>query len=44
MIPTRKINSNKIKEKLGWECKTSLKTGLSIAYDWYLNNQNEFKK
>ena len=44
MIPTRKIDSNKIKEKLGWECKTSLKTGLSIAYDWYLNHQNEFKK
>jgi dTDP-D-glucose 4,6-dehydratase len=42
MIPTRKIDSNKIKEKLGWEAKTSLTTGLSLAYNWYTENKNEF--
>jgi GDP-L-fucose synthase len=43
MIPTRKIDSNKIKEKLGWEAKTSLEEGLSNAYKWYLENIEEFK-
>lgn len=43
MIPTRKINSNKIKEKLGWEAKTTIQNGLRLAYDWYLQHKNEFK-
>jgi GDP-L-fucose synthase len=42
MIPTRKINSNKIKNKLGWEAKTSLEDGLKIAHDWYIQNKEEF--
>ncbi len=42
MIPTRKIDSNKIKEKLGWEAKTSLSEGLEKAYEWYNENKNEF--
>ena len=43
MIPTRKIDSNKIKDKLGWEAKTTIQNGLRLAYDWYLEHQNEFK-
>lgn len=43
MIPTRKIDSNKIKEKLGWQATTSLAIGLKMAYDWYNENKNEFK-
>lgn len=43
MIPVRKINSNKIKHKLGWEAKTPLEDGLKIAYDWYIQNKEEFK-
>lgn len=43
MIPTRKIDSNKIKNKLGWESTTSLESGLKIAYEWYLKNKEEFK-
>jgi GDP-L-fucose synthase len=43
MIPVRKIDSNKIKNKLGWEAKTHITDGLLKAYDWYLKNQKEFK-
>lgn len=43
MIPTRRIDSNKIKEKLGWEAQTNLSEGLMKTYMWYLENQNEFK-
>jgi len=43
MIPTRKIDSNKIKNKLDWEAKTKLEDGLKIAYNWYKENKNEFK-
>jgi GDP-L-fucose synthase len=42
MIPTRKIDSNKIKEKLGWESTTSLNDGLKKAYDWYNQHKEEF--
>lgn len=42
MIPTRRIDSNKIKEKLGWESKTTIQNGLRLAYDWYLEHKNEF--
>jgi len=43
MIPTRKIDSNKIKEKLGWEATTSIEDGLTSAYNWYKKHENEFK-
>lgn len=43
MIPTRKIDSNKLKNKLGWESTTPLEVGLKIAYEWYLQNKEEFK-
>lgn len=42
MIPTRKIDSNKIKDKLGWQATTSLAIGLKKAFDWYKENKNEF--
>jgi GDP-L-fucose synthase len=43
MIPTRKIDSNKIYNILGWKATTPLKDGLKLAYDWYLEHKNEFK-
>ena len=43
MIPTRKIDSFKIYDKLGWQATTKLEDGLQKAYLWYLENQNEFK-
>ena len=43
MIPVRKINSNKIKAKLGWEVKTHINDGLINAHNWYLENKDEFK-
>jgi len=43
MIPTRRIESDKIKNVLGWEATTSLSDGLLKAYTWYLENQAEFK-
>jgi GDP-L-fucose synthase len=42
MIPTRKIDSNKIYNNLGWQATTSLKDGLKLAYDWYLEHKKEF--
>jgi GDP-L-fucose synthase len=42
MIPTRKIDSNKIKENLGWESKTPITVGLLEAYNWYNENKKEF--
>jgi GDP-L-fucose synthase len=42
MIPTRRIDSNKIKENLGWESKTPLEVGLKNAYVWYMEHKNEF--
>ena len=43
MIPVRNIDSNKIKDKLGWESKTHITDGLLKAYNWYLENADEFK-
>ena len=43
MIPTRRIDSNKISNKLGWEAKTPLKLGLLSAHAWYLTHKDEFK-
>ena len=42
MIPTRKIDSNKIYDKLGWKVTTSLEDGLKLAYEWYLEHKSEF--
>jgi len=42
MIPTRKIDSNKIKDKLGWEAKTPITVGLLQSYNWYNENKKEF--
>jgi dTDP-D-glucose 4,6-dehydratase len=42
MIPTRRIDSNKIKDNLGWESKTSLEVGLKNAYVWYMEHKHEF--
>ena len=38
------LNSNKIKKKLGWRHKTSLKKGLSHTIEWYLKNKKFFDK
>jgi len=38
------LNSNKIKKKLGWKHKTSLKKGLSHTIEWYLKNKKFFDK
>lgn len=43
MIPTRKIDSFKIYNKLGWKSTTSLEEGLQKSYEWYLKHTNEFK-
>ena len=42
VFKTRKIDSNKIKNQLGWEAKTSLEDGLLLAYNWYNENKTEF--
>jgi GDP-L-fucose synthase len=43
MIPVRKINSDKIRNILGWEAKTSLEEGLLKTYNWYLEHKDEFQ-
>ena len=43
MIPVRKIDSNKIKEQLGWSATTSLEEGLLKTYNWYLEHKDEFR-
>ncbi|MBC8421793.1 MAG: NAD-dependent epimerase/dehydratase family protein [Pelagibacteraceae bacterium] len=40
MIPIRKIDSNKMKDKFGWEAKTSLKEGIEKTIKWYKENYN----
>lgn len=41
-IYKRQLNVDKI-TNLGWKPKTSLKTGLTLTYNWYLNNINKFQ-
>jgi GDP-L-fucose synthase len=43
MIPTRKIDSFKIYNKLGWKSTTPLEVGLEKSYEWYLKHADEFK-
>ena len=43
MIPTRKIDSFKIFDNLGWQATTSLEDGLQSAYEWYLEHKDEFQ-
>ncbi len=31
-------------DKLGWKAKTNLKEGLTITYQWFLENQDTFRK
>ncbi len=38
------LNSNKIKSKLKWTPKHSFQEGIMKTFNWYLNNQNYFKK
>ena len=38
------LNSNKIKKKLKWKPKINLNQGISRTVDWYIKNQEYFKK
>ena len=39
------LNSNKIKKKLNWECKTSFNDGIKKTIEWYLSKfENNFFK
>tara|TARA_Y100000590_G_scaffold179718_1_gene204859 strand:+ start:2941 stop:3954 length:1014 start_codon:yes stop_codon:yes gene_type:complete len=38
------LNSNKIKTKLKWSCKTNFLEGLNKTFLWYYNNQKYFNK
>ena len=38
------LNSNKIKRKLKWNYKVSIKKGLRKTFDWYLKNSAYFEK
>ncbi len=38
------LNSNKIKSKLKWAPKHTFEEGIMKTFNWYLNNQNYFKK
>ena len=38
------LNSNKIKKKLKWRPKINLNQGISKTVDWYIKNQEYFKK
>lgn len=43
MIPTRRISSDKINDLLGWKATTPLNIGLMKAYNWYIDNKEEFQ-
>ena len=37
------LNSNKIKNKLGWYPRTNFKQGIKLTFDWYYKNKNYYK-
>ena len=37
------LNSNKIKNNLGWSTKTSFNEGIELTFDWYNNNKTYYK-
>jgi dTDP-glucose 4,6-dehydratase len=37
------LNSNKIKNKLGWKSRTNFRQGIKLTFDWYLKNKNYYK-
>ena len=37
------LNSNKIKNKLGWKSRTNFKQGIKLTFDWYFKNKNYYK-
>ena len=37
------LNSNKIKNKLGWRPKTNFRQGINLTFDWYNKNKTYYK-
>ena len=37
------LNSNKIRNKLGWKPKTNFKQGIKLTFDWYYKNKTYYK-
>ena len=37
------LNSNKIKNKLGWKPRTNFRQGIKLTFNWYLKNKNYYK-
>ena len=37
------LNSNKIKNKLGWFPRTNFKQGIKLTFQWYKNNKTYYK-
>tara|TARA_B100000902_G_scaffold182241_1_gene175025 strand:- start:306 stop:1319 length:1014 start_codon:yes stop_codon:yes gene_type:complete len=37
------LNSNKIKNKLGWRPKTKFRQGINLTFDWYNKNKTYYK-
>ena len=37
------LNSNKIKNKIGWYPRTNFRQGIKLTFDWYNNNRKYFK-
>ena len=37
------LDSNKIKNKLGWSPRTNFEQGIKLTFDWYNNNRNYYK-
>ena len=37
------LNSNKIKNKLGWKPKTNFSKGIKLTLDWYFRNRSYYK-
>jgi GDP-L-fucose synthase len=42
MIPVRKINSDKIRQTLGWSPNVTIDEGLIKTYSWYKSHKNEY--